>query len=184
MKGQFFLLTVFILIAAFYIGISPRISPPIAVDQIPESLDFIFDNVLNEYPRAVNLAMNTSKNTVNVLKNFSNFVKNSTDEMGLNFSIIWLFVKNESENVNITVGNFLGYDTNVTLNVSGNVKHIYVQNGVANSTLFVSPPSKFQLVLSFNTTEKNLLLEKHKVSFYGLMKMEKEGNSINGEIKA
>jgi hypothetical protein len=89
-----------------------------------------------------------------------------------------------SDNLNVTVLNFMGSDENVTLNVSGDVDTVYVQQGSLNSSLFTSPPPEFTLILNFNTTEKNVLLEKYKANLYSVLEIRKGDEKITGEIKA
>ena len=103
---------------------------------------------------------------------------------GLDLNVFWIVTQNVSDNLNVTVGNFLGYDIHVTLNVSGSIKELDVENGKTNSEFFTSPPSEFELGLNFNTTQKNLLLEKYKANIYFILEMRKGDEKITGETKA
>ncbi len=183
MKGQFFLVGVFSLILLFYMGISAYLSPSYAGAVTEEGISNLFDNIENEYPRAFNFGLNVSE-PVETLINFTDFAMNITKGRGFDPEFLWLITENVSDDLNITVGNFLGYSAYVNLNVSGNTKVIYVNKGDTNSSLFASPPSEFELRLSFNTTEKNLLLEKYKANLYLILELKKGEDKITGEIKA
>ncbi len=183
MKGQFFLLGTFLFITMFYTGISVFISPSQTSVSAIDDLEDLFENIENEYPRVLNFGLNDSSH-VSKLVNFTDFAINLTKGRGSSLHAIWLVTENVSDDLNITVGNFLGYSATVTLNVSGDVEEVYVDNGETGSLLFTSPQSEFELGLNFNTTEKNLLLEKYKVNLYLILEMRKGGNKITGEIKA
>ena len=183
MKGQFFLVGAFFLILLFYIGISAYLSPSFAGAVAEEGISNLFDNIENEYPRAFNFGLNVSE-PVETLVNFTDFSMNITEGRGSDLRVLWLTTENISDNLNVTAGNFLGYPAYVNLNVSGDTKAVYVNNGDMNSSLFTSPPSEFELRLSFNTTEKNLLLENYKANLYVILEMTSGEDKITGEIKA
>ena len=182
MKGQFFLLGAFLLIMIFYVGIALYFSPShqsAGADYLPA----VFDNIKNEYPVAFNLGMNAS-DPVTTLANFTAFAVNMTGRMNANLDVLWIVTENVSDNLNVTVGNFLEYPTTITLNVSGDVVEMRVDSGGTNSSLFTSPPSEFELRANFNTTEKNLILEKYKANLYVILEMTKGNDKIAGEMKA
>ena len=181
MKGQFFLATVFAFAIIFFVGISSQISPEGVSLHETSSLDLLFDNVGKEYPRAANLGLNES-DPVGVLSNFTEFVEGKIRERGADFSLMFVLTRNESSDLNVTVGNYLGYGTDVVLNVSGDVETIYVSDWGTNSKLFPNPPESFTLGISFNTTEKNLLLEKRKANLYLILEISKGENVIRGEV--
>jgi hypothetical protein len=181
MKGQFFLATVFALAIIFFVGISSMISPEGLSLRETSSIDLLFDNVRDEYPRAANLGLNES-DPVGVLSNFTGFVEGKTKERGAKLSLMFVLTRNESNNLNVTVGNYLGYGTDVVLNVSGDVESIYVSDSGTNSEIFTNPPESFTLGISFNTTERNLLLEKRKANLYLILEISKGENVIKGEV--
>lgn len=183
MKGQFFLAVAFSLAVVFFVGISSQISPESISFPRMSSLNHLFDNIENEYPRVANLGLNESS-PVKTLTNFTEFAKNKTRERRGVFSLIFVLTQNVSDDVNVTVGNYLGYPINASLNVSGVSENLSVSDSGTNSTLFSDPPESFTLGISFNTTEKNLLLEKRKVSLYFILEIRKEGNIIRGEVKS
>ncbi|MEE9323206.1 MAG: hypothetical protein V3U72_01550, partial [Candidatus Aenigmarchaeota archaeon] len=134
-KGQFFLTGSFFFILVFYIGIASYLSPPYVNPPAGESIEDLFENIKNEYPRVLNFGLNVSK-PVNTLINFTDFAMNITKERKFELHALWLVTESVSNNLNITVGNFLGDSTTVTLNVSGDTKEIYVDNEDTNSSLF------------------------------------------------
>jgi hypothetical protein len=182
-KGQFFLLAAFFFLLVFYLGISVYLSPSFASPAIRDETSGLFENIENEYPRVANLGLGSS-NPVAALADFSGIAVNAAEAHGASLEVLWIFMQNASDDLNVTVGNFLGSALNVTLNVSGEVKEILVSEGQTNSTLFTSPPSEFELRANFNTAEKNLLLEKYKASLYIFMEMRKGDDVITGEAKA
>ncbi len=183
MKGQFFLAATFTLAIVFFIGLSSQISPANISVPRTASITYLMDNVKSEYPRAANLGLNESK-IIETLASFTEFVKEEAKGRGVSFSAIFVLTENVSNNLNVTVGNFLGYATNVSLNVSGEAKNLYIVDAGANSTIFSSPPEAFTLGISFNTTEKNLLLEKYKANLYVILELRKGGNIVKGEVKS
>jgi hypothetical protein len=183
MKGQFFLVGALLFILMFYLGFSLFLSPSHTSPVMGNGISDLFDNIENEYPRALNFGLNVSK-PVDTLANFTDFAINITEGRGSHLRAFWLVTENVSDDLNITAGNFLGFSIDVTLNVSGVTKVMYVDNGNTNSSLFTSPPSEFELGLNFNTTEKNLLLEKYKANLYLILEMRKGEDLIVGETKA
>jgi hypothetical protein len=181
MKGQFFLATVFALAIIFFAGISSMISPEGVSFRETTSLALLFDNVKEEYPRAANLGLNES-DPVRILMNFTEFVEGKVRERGADFSLMFVLTRNESNNLNVTVGNYLGYGMDVILNVSGDVESIYVPDRGTNSEIFTNPPESFTLGISFNTTERNLLLEKRKANLYLILEMMRGENVIKEEV--
>lgn len=182
-KGQFFLATAFALAILFYMGLSSQISPAGVSEPGTGSINYLFENVRDEYPRVVNLGLNES-DVVGILTNFTEFAGGKTRERGGEFSLFFVLTRNASNDVNVTVGNYLGYPVNVDLNVSGDSEVLYVPDSGTNSELFSSPPESFTLGINFNTTEKNLLLEKRKANLYFILEVKKGGNIIKGEVKS
>jgi len=182
MKGQFFLLTAFFLIIILYLGISVYLTPSFSAAMGSDLSDF-FSNIRDEYPRAFNFGLEAA-NPATALADFSRIALNATNGRKAELHALWIMTMNDSDDLNVTVGNSFGQELNVTLNVSGDAKVLRVADGGVNSTLFSSPPSEFQLRASFNTTEKNVLLEKYKASLYVILEITKGSDRIAGETKA
>ncbi|NIP40475.1 MAG: hypothetical protein GTN39_03065 [Candidatus Aenigmarchaeota archaeon] len=183
MKGQFFLASAFALAILFFIGISSQITPGSVVTAETTSLELLSDNVKSEYPKVANLGLNES-DPVRILMNFTEFVERKTRERGAEFSFLFVLTQNVSDDLNVTVGNYIGYTVNIELNVSGDSETLSVPDMGTDSELFSNPPESFELEISFNTTEKNLLLEKRKANFYFILEMRKGGNIIKEEVKS
>jgi hypothetical protein len=180
MKGQFFLVSAFFLVLIFYMGAAVYLQPSHSKSgsEIPD----LFDNIRSEYPHAFNLGLNESRPS-EILSDFTQLSINVSKSRGADLAALWITTVNQSSDLNVTVGNFLGYDTNVTLNVSGSMKTLQVNTGNVESHLFSSPPSEFQLLANFNTTGINLLLEKYKANLYVILNMRMgEEKIINEEI--
>ena len=182
-KGQFFLLGAFFLVLMFYIGISVFYAPSYTTQGIGEDVSNLFKNIENEYPRAFNFGLNASS-PVQTLVDFTGFADSMASGKGVSMRALWVVTENAGGDVNVTVGNFMGYDSDFILNVSGSINTLNVENGKTGSSLFSSPPNEFELRLNFNTTEKNLLLEKRKSNLYLILEMGKGFEKIAGEMKA
>jgi hypothetical protein len=182
MKGQYFLLSSFFLILLFYAGIAIYFSPSSLISASGD-LAHLFENIEKEYPKAFNLGMQASAPAA-TLVNFTALAQSLATRRGAAFRALWVITENVSDALNVTVGNWLGQNITITLNVSGDVKLLSVSEGSVNSTLFSAPPSEFTLALSFNTSQKNLLLEKYKANLYLLLEIERGDDKIAGEIKA
>lgn len=183
MKGQFFLVGALLMILLFYVGISVYLSPPYSVTSPGEGMHELFENIRGEYPRVANFGLNESC-PAGRLSNFTLWVGDIAASRGFGFSAMWILTENASDDLNVTAGNFMGYATNLTLNVSGDVDVIELQDGDTDSLVFSSPPSEFEFRVSFNTTEKNLLLEKYKANMYLILEMSKGDDVVSGVLKA
>ena len=139
MKGQFFLAGAFALAIIFFVGISAQISPEGIVFPKTTSVTTLFDNLRDEYPRAANLGLNESK-PIQTLTNFTDFVEGKTKEKGVEFSLLFILTQNVSDDLNVTVGNFMGYPINIGLNVSGNSQTLQISDGGTGSKIFTNPP--------------------------------------------
>jgi hypothetical protein len=183
MKGQFFLLAAFFLLLAFYLGVSAHLSPTFAKPEIGSDISGLFANIEGEYPRVANFGL-ASSDAAAALADFSMLAANLTDAQGAELKVLWILTENEGGDLNVTVGNFLGSARNVTLNVSGDIAYVLVNDGEVDSAIFASPPSEFSLRLNFNTGEKNLLLEREKANLYTFIEMSKGNDVIRGENRA
>lgn len=182
-KGQFFLIGAFFMIIVFYTGISAFISPSFMEPSMGETTGKIFENIKNEYPRAFNLGMDGS-DAAGTLVGFTGFVRNVSRARNSQLAVLWVVTQNVSDDLNVTLGNFLGYAGEFVVNVSGDAKTIHVGDGETNSTLFASPPSTFELILNFNTQQNNVLLSKYKSNLYAVLEMTVGSDKVTGEIKA
>lgn len=183
MKGQFFLIGAFLFLMLFYLGISAYMAPSYSHSAIKGETENLFANIRDEYPVALNLGLNSTGGAA-ALFDFSLVAINATRSRSASLKALWILTENASDDLNVTVGNFMGTAINVTLNVSGSMSDLEIADRSAESVLFGSPPSEFTLLASFNTTEKNLILEKYKANLYVILEMGKDKDKIIGETIA
>jgi hypothetical protein len=182
MSGQFFILGAFILMIMFWTGISAYLSAPLFSNSGPQEINYLIKNMVNEYPKAFNSGLNQVPEAgIGALVNFTLFCRNASAERNMDFYAIWIVTENVSNDLNVTVGNFLGYPVNVTLDLSGVVKTVFVGNDSVNSTLFTNPAETFPLDISFNSGEKNLILGKRKANLYFLLQLHAGDDVMVGE---
>ncbi|MCX6817618.1 MAG: hypothetical protein NTU57_02050 [Candidatus Aenigmarchaeota archaeon] len=183
MKGQFFLIGAFLILLLFYIGISTFFAPAYSQKGIKGEMANFFSNVRDEYPAALNLGLN-STGGAQALVNFTGIVVNASKSRGATLATLWILTQNSSDNLNVTIGNYMGTALNVTLNVSDSLSTLEIGDGETASVVFASPLSELAFRASFNTTEKNLLLEKYKTNLYVFLDMRKGSDKITGETVA
>jgi hypothetical protein len=182
MSGQFFILGAFILMIMFWTGISTYLSAPLFSSSGPQEINYLIKNMVNEYPKAFNSGLNQVPEAgVGALVNFTFFCKNASAERSMDFYAIWIVTGNVSNDLNVTMGNFLGDPVSVTFDLSGETKTIFVGNGSVNSTLFTNPAETLSLDVSFNSVEKNLILGKRKANLYFLLQLHAGDDVMVGE---
>ena len=125
MKGQFFILGAILIISLFFMGLPNQ--GTFIVGKF-EDIDYLFENVHREFPIALNNILNMSEDLNEApdrLMNFTRYVDSRASEKLINFSTFWVISWNSSpSNINVTAGNYLRYNTTVTLNVSGSVFYL------------------------------------------------------------
>lgn len=183
LKGQFFLIGGFLVLLLFYMGISAFFAPAYSQKGIKGEMANFFSNVRDEYPAALNLGLNSSGGA-QALVNFTGIVVNASKGRGASLAALWILTQNSSDNLNVTIGNYMGAALNVTLNVSDAMSTLEIGDGETASVVFASPSSEFDFRASFNTTEKNLLLEKYKTNLYVFLEMRRGSDKITGETVA
>jgi len=179
-KGQFFILGAVLMIIMFSIGI-PFIKPSLSMPA--EDLPYLSDNVRLEFPAAFNLGLNES-NELSAMSGFSNFLNETLHDRFVEFSALWLYTKNQTRDVNMTIGNYLNQNTTVTLTISSTEKEVFVQNRGSNTTLFTNPGSIFNLTIEFNSRSKTAELLRDKNNLYVFYELKREKDKINEEIVA
>lgn len=184
MKGQYFLISGIILTTLFYIGFYlTNTSSLLTLSFESDDMKYILYNVEDEYPRVFNFGINDSDIT-GYLSDYTLFTKDTLSGNLINFTSLWIYTINESDDLNITAGNFLGYDTIVSINISGTVRNISVGNEDTNSTLFPSPGESFNVTVSFNTNEKKLSMLRDKYNIYAYMQLKRMDEIVKGGIQA
>ncbi len=195
LKGQFFVLGAILIVTLFFVGL-PK---PYPLTQTRSSdMVYIFKNLEREYPIALNLGLNES-DPVNTLMNFTWFADRVMDEHMINFTVLWIITEttNEtSEDLNITIGNFLGHDTIikvviVTPGEPSSWTNVTINNNSTNST-YRGPPSPavaqtFNLtitIFSESETKAFTYQQREKVNFYALISIERDENVIRAWIES
>ena len=183
MKGQFFLIVAFSLVLFYFIGFSAYLSPPGVIEQdYYSNLPLFFNNIMDEFPKVANFGINESK-PVEHLSNFTAFVNILGKKRGMDVDILWILFQNDSGDVSVTVGNYLGSAINFTLNTSTEVNYIFLNDQSSDSALF-SPNDFFNISVIFNSNETILSLEKYKTNLYYWVSMSRGDNVLRGERKA
>lgn len=180
MKGQFFVLGAIIIITLFFAGLPPKDG---LIKEKTDDIVFLFDNVNREYPFALNNALNMSDDadsSIDRLMNFTRFTDRLLSERLINYSSLWVVGWNISSNFNITVGNYLQYDTIVLLNLSGTEFNLSVSFNSTNSTVF-SASDTFSMNISFGGYSKNSTWVRDRVNLYTFIIMQRGENQIIDE---
>ncbi len=185
LKGQFFLIAGILLTIMFFTGM-PK--PDILV-QTPtvEDIKYIYENIEREMPRALTLGLNQSAQ-IETLRNFTAFIDNILKERHITFESLWVTSEgNTSIMINISVGNFLGSSTNVTLNMTDDsgtsvIEYLEPADGATGSVEFHSVTSDFNLTIAYNDELKTVEWERDKVNLYALVNITREENSKKEEF--
>ena len=183
-KGQYFLLGAIIIITLFFTGFYlVKNESLFASSYEANDLKYLFYNTQSEYPRAFNYGINESDITGR-LRNFTEFSRSVYSGNILNFTALCIYTTNISDNLNVTVINYLGSDTQVELNVSGTVKNLTVAEGGINSTLFMVVSPKFVMTVRFNSQEKQLSMVRDKYNLYSYLQLRRVSEIIKGSVLA
>jgi hypothetical protein len=190
-KGQFFVLGAIIIVTLFFIGL-PK-SYPLTYERSADIV-YIFDNIEREYPIALNLGLNES-NQIDTMKNFTWFADRVASEHLINFTVLWVITETSntsSEDLNVTIGNFLGHSTTVhveTWYYCGGPADCYwddyvtVGDNSTNHTLNMSFGHVFNMTVSFDSEQKDVYyLRRDKTNFYVFISLERDENVIRDHI--
>ncbi len=178
MKGQFFMLGAILLASMFFIALPMT---GYVIKTVSEDLDYISDNIENEFPRALNLIADSD---IERLKDFSVFVDNQITQRSADFKNLWVVTKPEGGDVNITVGNFLDEDINIALNVSNTIEIMFMPSGTTNSVMFYNVPSQFVLRVTFPGIDKELKFQRDKINLYSFFSISRGENIVKKEMVA
>ncbi|MBU0530754.1 MAG: hypothetical protein KKC05_03705 [Nanoarchaeota archaeon] len=182
-KGQFFVLGAVLIISLFFMGLPEKDT---LITERTDDIAYLFDNIHREYPFALNNALNMSEDTeasIDRLMNFTHFVDKIASERLINYSTLWVIGWNSSpSNFNVTVGNYLRYNTVVLLNLSGTEYYMNVNFNTTNSTEFTSVSDTFDMIISYESEESNVTWVRDKVSLYANIIMQRKDNIIKNEL--
>lgn len=179
MKGQFFILGAILIIGLFFIGLPMR---TVIIKTPSEDLTYLSDNIQNEMHIALNLGLNES-NAIGDLVNFTRFVDSKMFEHFVNFSCLWVVTENVLDDLNATVGNFLGYDTIVKLTISSYTKDLSVSDNATNSFTFLNVPSEFTMNISFDSQNYTVTWQRDKINLYVFTNLMRDEDSIKEETE-
>ena len=183
-KGQYFILGSIIIITLFFTGFYlVRNETIFTYSYKADDLKYLFYNMQSEYPRAFNYEINES-DIAGELRNFTEFSRSTYSGNIINFTALWIYTTNVSDSLNVTVVNYLGYGTEVEINVSGTVKNLTVAEEGLNSTLFMAVSPKFVITVKFNSQERQLLMVRDKYNLYSYLQLQRESEIIKGSVLA
>ena len=179
MKGQFFIVgALFICILLFF-----SVSPATMLTGYSADLEFCADNAAREMPHALNMGINSSK-PVQTLENFTLFMQENLAGRLITLKTAWFVFYQSGSSVNVTAGNFLGYNSSFMLNISGTEKTLYVTSNQLNSTVFPVTGKTYDVSLDSVDIEMGAQLMTNKTSFYSLVILEKGSDMVRKEILA
>jgi hypothetical protein len=179
LRGQFFLWGAFLICLLFFLGFIGMKGTFVTTET--QDMEFFFGNIEKELPKALNLGLNGS-GAVNTLVNFSRFLESSMGERYIDMKLLWLFTEASGTDVNITVGNFLGADETIGLNLSGSFKNLTVPYNSTNSTVFSLVSQTFNLTVSFAGHRKTVGMVRDKVNLYGFINLSRGKEFVQGDI--
>ncbi|MFH1294324.1 MAG: hypothetical protein ABIH90_00080 [Candidatus Aenigmatarchaeota archaeon] len=174
-KGQFFLLGAVLLITAFFIG--SAVVREVFITIPNNDLAYISANLVDEYPKALNLGHNSSGGT-DALINFSTLVNSTLSERYIDFKGVWATTENTSTDLNVTVGNWMHSAEAVVLSIGASSQSLDVAAGGTNYTNFTGPGNNFTLHVNFSESNGTLYTWRDKVSLYLYMNMSRGDNSV------
>ena len=180
-KGQFFIIGALLFILLFYIGVSAKFSENIVIRS--SDLNYLYKNIDREYRHVYNIGLNQSSEQ-ETLVNFTQFVRNVTKERNVNFQTLVVFTKNSSVDLNVTILNYFSTDLNISIDVSGETQTQIVGSDSAANMIFSPADSELDVSIAFNSTEKELLLEKYKANIYFLLELSRGDDVIRGDFSA
>lgn len=178
MRGQFYLIAGLAFILLFFVFI-PR--QTVVVESPASDLPYLAANLQRELPHALVLGENQSSG-VPVLVNFTRFAQRVLEERAVEFRPVWVVAQNASGDLNVTVGNFLGANETVTVNVSGSAVGVQVASNGTNSTVFSAPPEAFVASVAFRDQNESMRWQRDKVSFYGFVNLTRFGQNLQVNV--
>lgn len=182
-KGQFFLIGGLLLAVIFFMGLPKPY--PLAQQPVVEDLKYVYENLETEFPRALTLGLNSTA-AIDTLQNFTRFIDSTLESRYMGFDSLWVVSRgNTSIMINVSVGNFLAANVNITLNLTdaggtSTIQYINVTANRTNSIEFHSVTSDFNLSISYNSETETLVWERDKANIYALINLTR-GDTIKKE---
>jgi hypothetical protein len=178
MKGQFFVLGAILLASLFFAGL------PITgnmITTVSSDLNHISLNMREEFPVALNNILPSGD--VERMGDFSTFLGQQVMQRNADFSNLWL-VTEPGGDLNVTIGNYLGEDITIAVNVSDDLQMLYMPAGTVDSIGFASVPQEFVLRVGFLDVDREMLLERDKVNLYSFFSLSRGMELIKEEVVA
>ena len=182
MKGQYFLLGAILLCSLFFIGLPPGQQ---IFDAPSQDLDYVLENLEKEIPHALNLGLDDGNPRI-VMENFTSWTRDLTKEFLIDLSSFWLFAEGDPStgNVTVSIGNYLGSDVTITLDLDGDQRNLIVQDDDSTSTTFASVAPTYQLSFQFGSEYRKFDWNRDKVNLFALIELERSGNIARKDIIA
>jgi len=178
MKGQFFLIAGLLLCIMFFMGL-PKPEP--LQEPTIEDIKYVYENIERDFSHALTLGLNESA-AIDTMKNFTNFTYITLSARYIGFDSLWVISEgNTSTIINVSVGNFLDNEVNVTLTLTrasgtSTIKYVNATKNSANSTEFHTVTSDFNLTIAYNDESKTVEWERDKVNLYALVNLTRREN--------
>lgn len=182
MKAQFFILGAVLLCSLFFIGLPP--GKPLT--QLPlQDMDYILQNLENEFPHALNLGLEEG-NPRQTMEDFSSWVRGLTSNFLMNFSSFWVFAEGDpaTGNVVVSLGNYMGTDMTVNVNLDGDQRNVFVRDDDSESETFSSVGSTYDLSIQFGNEARSFTWQRDRVSLFVMIELERGENIARRDILA
>jgi hypothetical protein len=155
MKGQFFILGAVLVLAVLLSGV------PFIVKTLPEYRIQPTDNIMAEYPKALNFGLRENKST-EYLEDFSLFVKSNFGAA----ETIWIVSEPSGQGLKITAGNFFNEEKTIKITANSEEKTVAVGSGLSAVVSYETVPDTFPLAVQWDRQEKNMLWMKNKANIF------------------
>ena len=179
MKGQFFVLAAILLAALFFAGL------PITgniIGTVSKDMELLSENIASEFPAALNRVLPSGD--VERLGDFSLFVGGQVAQRNADFANIWFVTRPEGSDINVTIGNYMGEDLTVAVNVSDDLQMLYMPSGTVDSLDFPSVGEDFTIRLGFADMDRQLEMGRDKVNLYSFFSLSRGSELIRKETAA
>lgn len=180
MKGQFFIIGALFVCVLLYFGIGPTMD---VSGTGSDDMNRLARNLQKEFPHALNIGINGSA-PIQTLRNFTLFSISSLEEGRIDLTCHWLVFRYAGDQVNVSVGNFLGSPEVFYVNVSGTAKGIYAGDGMVNSSLFPVAGYTFDASVTVDGETDRFTMLTNKTSIFSELTLSRSGNVIRKEILA
>ena len=182
MKAQFFILGAVLLCSLFFIGLPPRQA---FIETPSDDMEYVRQNLEREFPIALNLGLD-NENPRTTMENFTSWTRDVANGFLIKLSSFWVFTEVDpgTGNLTVSVGNYMGADMNVNLDLDGDNRNLFVQEGDSSSTTFSSVGPTYTLTVQFGGNSKIFSWNRNKVNMFTLIELERGENLARSEVVA